>query len=66
MEQIPIQAIRSAKEKFPVIRLDVRETVSVTLENFFAFADILEVEEDTAQEILDEFIDEEEDLIIEE
>ena len=36
------------------------------IENFFAFADILGVEDDTAQEILDEFIDEEEDLIIEE
>lgn len=36
------------------------------IENFFAFADILGVDEDAAQEILDEFIDEEEDLIIEE
>ena len=36
------------------------------IENFFAFADILGVDEDAAQDILDEFIDEEEDLIIEE
>lgn len=36
------------------------------IDNFFAFADILEVDEDAAQDILDEFIDEEEDLIIEE
>ena len=36
------------------------------IENFFAFADILGVDEDAAQDILDEFIDEEDDLIIEE
>ena len=36
------------------------------IENFFAFADIRGVDEDAAQDILDEFIDEEEDLIIEE
>ena len=36
------------------------------IDNFFAFADILGVDEDKAQEILDEFVDEEEDLIIEE
>jgi uncharacterized tellurite resistance protein B-like protein len=36
------------------------------IENFFAFADILGVDEEAAQDILDEFIDEEEDLIIEE
>ena len=36
------------------------------VDNFFAFADILGVDDDAAQAILDEFIDEEEDLIIEE
>lgn len=36
------------------------------VENFFAFAEILGVDESTASSILDEFIDEEEDLIIEE
>ena len=36
------------------------------VENFFAFAEILGVDEDDAQAILDVFIDEEEDLIIEE
>lgn len=36
------------------------------IDNFFAFADILGINEDKAQEILDEFVDEEEDLIIEE
>ena len=36
------------------------------MDNFFAFADILGIDEDKAQEILDEFVDEEEDLIIEE
>lgn len=35
------------------------------VENFFAFADILGIEDETAQTILDEFINEEEDLIIE-
>ncbi|MEE1184263.1 MAG: hypothetical protein UHZ06_07280 [Paludibacteraceae bacterium] len=36
------------------------------IENFFAFADILEVDEDAAENILDEYVNEEEDLIIEE
>lgn len=36
------------------------------VENFFAFAEILGVDESTASSILDEFVDEEEDLIIEE
>ncbi len=36
------------------------------VENFFAFAEILGVDESTANSILDEFVDEEEDLIIEE
>ena len=36
------------------------------VENFFAFAELLGVDEDDAQAILDVFIDEEEDLIIEE
>ena len=36
------------------------------VENFFVFADLLGVDEEAAQAILDEFIDEEEDLIIEE
>ena len=36
------------------------------VENFFVFADLLGVDEDAAQAILDEFIEEEEDLIIEE
>lgn len=36
------------------------------MDNFFAFADILGIDEDKAQETLDEFVDEEEDLIIEE
>lgn len=36
------------------------------MENFFAFAEILGVDETTASSILDEFVDEEEDLIIEE
>lgn len=35
------------------------------VENFFAFADILGVDDEAAQNILDEFVDEEEDLIIE-
>ena len=36
------------------------------VENFFTFAELLGVDEDDAQTILDVFIDEEEDLIIEE
>lgn len=36
------------------------------VENFFTFAELLGVNEDDAQAILDVFIDEEEDLIIEE
>ena len=36
------------------------------VENFFTFAELLSVDEDDAQAILDVFIDEEEDLIIEE
>jgi uncharacterized tellurite resistance protein B-like protein len=36
------------------------------VENFFTFAELLGVDEDDAQAILDVFIDEEEDLIIEE
>jgi len=36
------------------------------VENFFAFADLLGVDEDAASEILDEFVEDEEDLIIEE
>ena len=36
------------------------------VENYFAFAELLGVNEDDAQAILDVFIDEEEDLIIEE
>ena len=36
------------------------------VENFFTFAELLDVDEDDAQAILDVFIDEEEDLIIEE
>ncbi len=36
------------------------------VENFFAFAELLGVDEDDAQAILDVFVDEEEDLIIEE
>jgi uncharacterized tellurite resistance protein B-like protein len=36
------------------------------VENFFTFAELLGVDEDYAQAILDVFIDEEEDLIIEE
>ena len=36
------------------------------VENFFTFAEVLGVDEDDAQAILDVFIDEEEDLIIEE
>lgn len=36
------------------------------VDNFFVFADVLGVDEDTAQALLDEFVDEEEDLIIEE
>ena len=36
------------------------------VENFFTFAEMLGVDEDDAQAILDVFIDEEEDLIIEE
>ena len=35
------------------------------VENFFTFAELLGVDEDDAQAILDVFIDEEEDLIIE-
>ena len=35
------------------------------IENFFAFADILGVDEDAAEAMLDEYIDEEEDLIVE-
>lgn len=36
------------------------------VENFFAFADFLGIDEETASSILDEFVAEEEDLIIEE
>ena len=36
------------------------------VDNFFAFAEILGVDDEAAQTILDEFVDEEEDLIIEE
>lgn len=36
------------------------------VENFFVFAELLGIDEEAAQEILDEFVDEEEDLIIEE
>ena len=36
------------------------------VENFYTFAELLGVDEDDAQAILDVFIDEEEDLIIEE
>ena len=36
------------------------------IENFFVFADILGVDEDAAENILDEYVNEEEDLIIEE
>lgn len=36
------------------------------VDNFFAFAEILGVGEDAANTILDEFVEEEEDLIIEE
>lgn len=36
------------------------------VENFFAFAEILGVDEQKANAILDEFVEEEEDLIIEE
>ena len=36
------------------------------VENYFTFAELLGVDEDDAQAILDVFIDEEEDLIIEE
>ena len=36
------------------------------VENFFTFAELLGVDEDDAQAILDVFIDEEEDLIIDE
>ena len=36
------------------------------VDNFFAFADILGVDEDTATAALDEFVSEEDDLIIEE
>ena len=36
------------------------------IENFFAFADILGVDENAAENILDEYVNEEEDLIIEE
>ena len=35
------------------------------VDNFFAFAEILGVDDETTQTILDEFVDEEEDLIIE-
>lgn len=35
------------------------------VENFFTFADVLGVDEDAAQALLDELVDEEEDLIIE-
>lgn len=36
------------------------------VENFFTFAEVLGVEEDAAQALLDELVDEEDDLIIEE
>ena len=35
------------------------------IENFFSFADILGVDEDAAETMLDEYIEEEEDLIVE-
>ncbi len=35
------------------------------IENFFSFAEILGVDEDAAEAMLDEFIEEEEDLIVE-
>ena len=35
------------------------------VDNFFTFAEILGVDDETTQTILDEFVDEEEDLIIE-
>ena len=35
------------------------------MDNFFSFAEILNVDDDSATAILDEFVDEEEDLIIE-
>lgn len=36
------------------------------VENYFVFADLLGIDEDAAQAILDEFVENEEDLIIEE
>lgn len=35
------------------------------IENFFSFADILGIDEDAAEAVLDEYIEEEEDLIVE-
>ena len=35
------------------------------IENFFSFADILGIDEDAAEAMLDEYIEEEEDLIVE-
>ncbi|MCR5424678.1 MAG: hypothetical protein K6E93_07995 [Bacteroidales bacterium] len=35
------------------------------MDNFFSFAEILGIDDDTASTILDDFVDEEEDLIIE-
>ena len=35
------------------------------IENFFSFADILGIDEDIAEALLDEYIEEEEDLIVE-
>ena len=35
------------------------------MDNFFSFAEILGIDDDTASAILDDFVDEEEDLIIE-
>ena len=35
------------------------------IENYFAFAEILGVEEDRAEELMDEFLEDDEDLIVE-
>ena len=37
----------------------------VEMENFFDFADLLDIDEDRAGEILDEFVEDEDELIIE-
>lgn len=59
----------SDKEAVLLICLNVLSAdllISVNeLSNYFAFAEILEVSEDRASEILEEFIDEVDDLIIE-